>query len=159
MAANGLMSPEPLRGANRPEMKNRWVMSENPNQPQAETSNPPTAAPVPEPTAEAVPPVVPAAPAKKPRRTRRAVRKVQSKIRTLKQFCVVLHDDEHVEMTYVVRSIVELTPLSAPMARDAMLLAHEHGSATMLVTHFERAELYQEQFTGKGLTVTIEAAS
>ncbi len=133
-------------------------MSENPNQPQAETTTPPIS-PAPEPMAEAMPPVAPAAPAKKPRRARRAVRKVQSKVRTLKQFCVVLHDDEHVEMTYVVRSIVELTPLSAPMARDAMLLAHEHGSATMLVTHFERAELYQEQFTGKGLTVTIEAAT
>ncbi len=140
-------------------MKNRWVMSENPNQPQAETSTPPTSSPAPEPMAEAMPPAPPAAPAKKPRRARRAVRKVQSKLRTLKQFCVVLHDDEHVEMTYVVRSIVELTPLSAPNARDAMLLAHEHGSATMLVTHLERAELYQEQFTSKGLTVTIEAAS
>lgn len=134
-------------------------MSENPNQPQAETSTPPSSAPAPEPTAQAMPPVAPASPPKKARRAPRAVRKVQSKVRTLKQFCVVLHDDEHVEMTYVVRSIVELTPLSAPMARDAMLLAHEHGSATMLVTHFERAELYQEQFTSKGLTVTIEAAT
>lgn len=136
-------------------------MSDNPNQPQAETSTPPTSpnSPAQEPTADAMPPVAPATPAKKPRRARRAVSKMKSKVRTLKQFCVVLHDDEHVEMTYVVRSIVELTPLSAPMARDAMLLAHEHGSATMLVTHLERAELYQEQFTAKGLTVTIEAAT
>jgi ATP-dependent Clp protease adapter protein ClpS len=137
-------------------------MSENPNQPQAETTPPPTAPvsePAPEQAAEAMPALPPAAPAKKPRRVRRVTRRPLGKVRTLKQFCVVLHDDEHVEMTYVVRSIVELTPLSAPNARDAMLLAHEHGSATMLTTHLERAELYQEQFTSKGLTVTIEAAT
>ena len=80
-------------------------------------------------------------------------------MRILPAFIVVLHDDEHVEMTYVVRSIVELTPLSAPLARDVMLSAHEHGSAGLLVTHLERAELYQEQFTSKGLTVTIERAA
>jgi ATP-dependent Clp protease adapter protein ClpS len=77
----------------------------------------------------------------------------------LPPYRVLLHDDERVDMTFVVRSIVELTPLSAPLARDVMLSAHEHGVAQVLVTHQERAELYQEQFTGKGLTVTIEPAS
>ena len=36
--------------------------------------------------------------------------------------------------------------------------AHETGIALLLVTHKERAELYQEQFQSKGLTVTIEPA-
>ena len=32
------------------------------------------------------------------------------------------------------------------------------GVALLLTTHKERAELYQEQFQSKGLTVTIEPA-
>ncbi len=82
----------------------------------------------------------------------------RARVVSLPPFAVILHDDEHVEMAYVVRSIVELTPLCAPLARDAMLSAHEHGRAPLLVTHQERAELYQEQFGSKGLTVTIERA-
>jgi len=36
--------------------------------------------------------------------------------------------------------------------------ADKTGVALLLTTHKERAELYQEQFTSKGLTVTIEPA-
>jgi ATP-dependent Clp protease adapter protein ClpS len=34
--------------------------------------------------------------------------------------------------------------------------AHDAGVALLLVTHRERAELIQEQFQTRGLTVTIE---
>ena len=34
--------------------------------------------------------------------------------------------------------------------------ADKTGVALLLVTHQERAELYKDQFTSKGLTVTIE---
>jgi ATP-dependent Clp protease adaptor protein ClpS len=77
---------------------------------------------------------------------------------TLPQFRVLLHNDEHNEMMFVVRSIVELTPLNAPLARDIMVTAHEEGVAQLLTTHKERAELYQEQFASKGLVVSIEPA-
>jgi ATP-dependent Clp protease adapter protein ClpS len=43
--------------------------------------------------------------------------------------------------------------------QDAVLRtieAHKTGVALLLTTHKERAELYQEQFQSKGLTVTIE---
>ena len=36
--------------------------------------------------------------------------------------------------------------------------ANQSGLSLLLVTHKERAELYQEQFQSKGLTVTIEPA-
>jgi len=52
--------------------------------------------------------------------------------------------------------IVELTPLNRQDAMNRMLEAHESGIALLLVTHKERAELYQEQFKSKGLVVTIE---
>ena len=45
--------------------------------------------------------------------------------------------------------------------KDAELRAAEAdqtGVALLLVTHKERAELYQEQFTSAVLTVTIEPA-
>ncbi len=77
---------------------------------------------------------------------------------TLPPFRVLLHNDAHNDMMFVVRSIVELTPLNAPLARDVMLTAHEAGVAQVLITHKERAELYQEQFASKGLVVTIEPA-
>ena len=128
-------------------------MSDSPKQRKAETPLPPPA-----------PPALPAAPAPEAARAPEAgapvkVGRMQAKLTELPPFRVVLHDDERVDMTHVVRSIVELTPLSAPLARDVMLSAHEHGSAQVLVTHQERAELYQEQFVGKGLMVTIEPAA
>jgi ATP-dependent Clp protease adaptor protein ClpS len=133
-------------------------MSDIPNQRQAE--NPPATSPAPAVTPPAAEQNAPlAADVGAGERSIFKARKAPAKVQSLPPFRVVLHDDEHVEMTYVVRSIVELTPLSAPMARDAMLSAHEHGQAALLVTHQERAELYQEQFTSKGLTVTIERAA
>lgn len=71
---------------------------------------------------------------------------------------VLLHNDDKNDMQYVVTSIVELTPLNEQDAINRMKEAHETGVALILVTHKERAELYQEQFQSKGLTVTIEPA-
>lgn len=71
---------------------------------------------------------------------------------------VLLHNDDKNEMGFVVMSIVELTPLNEDAAVQRMIEAHKTGVALLLVTHKERAELYQEQFKSKGLTVTIEPA-
>jgi ATP-dependent Clp protease adaptor protein ClpS len=79
--------------------------------------------------------------------------------RVLPPFRVMLHNDDHNDALFVVRTIVELTPLSAAFARDVMVEAHTGGVAQVLVTHKERAELYQEQFASKGLCVTIEPAT
>ena len=71
---------------------------------------------------------------------------------------VLLHNDDKNDMGFVVDTIVELTPLKKQDAELRMKEADETGVALILVTHKERAELYQEQFESKGLTVTIEAA-
>ena len=59
----------------------------------------------------------------------------------------------------VIDSIVMLTPLNKQEAGLRMQEAHKTGVALLLVTHKERAELYQEQFASRKLTVTIEPSS
>jgi ATP-dependent Clp protease adaptor protein ClpS len=78
------------------------------------------------------------------------------KVERLPPFRVLLHNDSVNEMGYVVATIVELTPLNKRDATEAMIEAHKTGVALLLVTHKERAELYQDQFRSKRLTVTIE---
>jgi ATP-dependent Clp protease adaptor protein ClpS len=69
---------------------------------------------------------------------------------------VLLHNDDQNDMPFVIDAIVSLTPLNQQTAAIRTLEAHHRGLALLLVTHKERAELYQEQFQSKGLTVTIE---
>lgn len=77
----------------------------------------------------------------------------------LPPYRVLLHNDDHNDMVFVVESIMELTPLNKERAVTAMLEAHTRGLTLLLVTHKEKAELYQEQFQTKKLTVTIEPAA
>lgn len=69
---------------------------------------------------------------------------------------VLLHNDDVNDMLHVVGSIMELTPLKQDDAVLRATEAHKTGVALILMTHKERAELYQEQFQSKSLTVTIE---
>lgn len=78
--------------------------------------------------------------------------------RPLPQFRVLLHNDDLTEMSYVVRSITQLTFMAPARAYIVMMTAHTRGVALVTITHRERAELYQQQFRSKGLIVTIEAA-
>lgn len=78
------------------------------------------------------------------------------KVEHLPPYRVLLHNDDVNPMDAVVETIVGLTPLNFESAVEAMLEAHESGVALLLVTHQERAELYQEQFQSKKLVVTIE---
>ncbi len=71
---------------------------------------------------------------------------------------VLLHNDDTNEMGYVVTTIVQLTALNEQDAELRSVEAHKTGVSLLLTTHKERAELYQEQFTSKGLVVTIEPA-
>lgn len=105
----------------------------------------------PQPIAEPEP-VTPAVPVSKPQnRPERAVQR-----RELPAYRVLLHNDDHVSMDHVVRCITSLTPLPRGRAHVVMLMAHTQGVALMLITHRERAELYQQQFRSKGLIVTLE---
>jgi ATP-dependent Clp protease adaptor protein ClpS len=69
---------------------------------------------------------------------------------------VLLHNDDVNDMEYVVITIMELVHLAREEAQIKMLEAHHTGVSLLLVTHKEKAELLQEQFHSKRLTVTIE---
>ena len=72
---------------------------------------------------------------------------------------VLLHNDDKNAVDFVIGTIIELTPLNEMEAKVRTTEADKTGVALLLVTHKERAELYQEQFQSKGLTVTIEPAN
>lgn len=76
----------------------------------------------------------------------------------LPPYRVLLHNDDVNDALFVVFALLELTPIGKERAVEVMLEADTTGVALVLVTHRERAELYQEQFQSKGLTVTIEPA-
>lgn len=72
---------------------------------------------------------------------------------------VLLHNDDKNELLFVVKTIMELTPLNEQDAKLRTVEANDTGVALLLTTHKERAELYKEQFESKGLIVTIEPAN
>ncbi len=86
------------------------------------------------------------------------VKPARLKLDKLPPYNVLLHNDDENDMLFVVQSILLLTPLKAFEAVRRMYEAHRRGQALLLTTHKERAELYQDQFKSKGLTVTIEPA-
>jgi ATP-dependent Clp protease adaptor protein ClpS len=81
------------------------------------------------------------------------------KVRHLPPWKVLLHNDDVNDALYVTETIYMLTPLSLAEAGQRMQEANKTGVSLLLTTHQERAELYQDQFKSKGLTVTIEADS
>jgi ATP-dependent Clp protease adaptor protein ClpS len=81
---------------------------------------------------------------------------VERQTRELPPYRVILHNDDVNTFEHVIATILELTPLKEPEAVQRTIEAHETGSALLLVTHKERAELYVEQFASKRLTVTCE---
>jgi ATP-dependent Clp protease adaptor protein ClpS len=74
----------------------------------------------------------------------------------LPPYKVILHNDDVNTFEYVITTILSLTPLKQQEALERTIEAHHSGCALLLVTHQERAELYEEQFRSKRLTVTIE---
>jgi ATP-dependent Clp protease adaptor protein ClpS len=77
----------------------------------------------------------------------------------LPPYAVILHNDDHNEMLYVVRSLVLCVPeVTADQAVAIMMEAHEQGRALVVVCPLERAELYRDRLESRGLTATIEKA-
>lgn len=71
---------------------------------------------------------------------------------------VILYNDDYNDMLYVVAVLMRtIDKLTQPEAEQIMLNAHLHGSAVVVSCPRERAEHYQEQLLGYGLTATIEA--
>lgn len=93
-----------------------------------------------------------------PDRGRAPARRPAPPARALPQFRVLLHNDDINELRYVVRTIIELTRMDSGRAMQVSRTAHTSGIALVLLAHKERAELYREQFAGRGLKVSIEPA-
>ena len=79
-----------------------------------------------------------------------------SSTKPLPKWRVILHNDDENYMDDVVEAITTLTPLKQAEAVLKTKLAHQSGSALLLTTHRERAELYVQQFASKQLTTTAE---
>jgi ATP-dependent Clp protease adaptor protein ClpS len=77
-------------------------------------------------------------------------------VRRLPPFRVILHNDDVNTFEHVIVSIRKLTPLTEKDAVLRTLEAHETGSAHLLTTHQERAELYVDQFAALSLTTSCE---
>ena len=95
--------------------------------------------------------------ATKPKRARKTSPKKKPP-QPLPPWKVLLHNDDKNSVDYVVTTVVQLTTLNEQDAEKRVQEADKTGLSLLLTTHKERAELYQEQFTSKGLTVTIEPA-
>src|SRR3954462_3614245 len=93
----------------------------------------------------------------KPKRKRKTSPKTKPP-QPLPPWKVLLHNDDKNDFLFVIRTVMELTPLGEQESKTRTIEAHETGVALLLVTHKERAELYKEQFQSKGLVVTIEPA-
>lgn len=78
--------------------------------------------------------------------------------RPLDQYKVLLHNAEEPTITFVVQAIVQIVPMATERALTVTMEAHTEGVALVTVTHLELAELYQDRFQSKGLTVTLEKA-
>lgn len=76
----------------------------------------------------------------------------------LPPYRVLLHNDDVNAIDDVVFSVVELARVPLPDAIQVTMTAHKRGVALVCMTHKERAELLQEQFRSRKLTVTIEPA-
>jgi ATP-dependent Clp protease adaptor protein ClpS len=77
----------------------------------------------------------------------------------LPPWSVILHNDDHNEMVYVVQSLMKSVPnLGATRATRIMLEAHNRGKAVVVTCPLELAELYRDRLESFGLTATIERA-
>ena len=77
----------------------------------------------------------------------------------LRPWSVILHNDDHNDMVYVVRSLMKSVPnLGARRATQIMFEAHNNGKAVVTTCPLELAELYRDRLQSFGLTATIEKA-
>jgi len=73
------------------------------------------------------------------------------------QYRVLLHNDDHNSMEYVVQVLLATVPsLTQPQAVSIMMEAHSSGVALVITCAQEPAEFYCETLKSHGLTSTIE---
>ncbi|AGY57331.1 ATP-dependent Clp protease adapter ClpS [Gloeobacter kilaueensis] len=70
---------------------------------------------------------------------------------------VLLHNDNHTPMDYVIEVLMKTIPKMQPTkARSVMLEAHNSGVAVVIVCALEHAEFYSESLGRHGLNSTYE---
>jgi len=84
-------------------------------------------------------------------------RVVLDRTKLLPPYKVLIHNDDHNEMNYVVFALLHsVNTLSVQEAERIMLTAHLTGKAVVVVCPKEVAEYYQERLLSYNLTATIE---
>lgn len=73
----------------------------------------------------------------------------------LPQWNVTFHTDSTNDADYMVKAIESLTRLPMIDCQAKVEQARRQGTALLLTTHQERAELYLHQFSARNLTVSI----
>lgn len=77
----------------------------------------------------------------------------------LPPYAVVLYNDDHHSMQFVVEALIECVPsLVVEEAMGIMLEAHNTGSAVVIVCGLEEAELYYDRIQAYGLAAEIRKA-
>lgn len=77
----------------------------------------------------------------------------------LPPYSVILYNDDHHAMDYVVAALVKsVSSLSTVEAEGIMFEAHNTGRAVVITCPLEQAELYRDRINTFGLGVTIEKA-
>ncbi|NJL31231.1 MAG: ATP-dependent Clp protease adaptor ClpS [Phycisphaerales bacterium] len=76
--------------------------------------------------------------------------------RHLPRWKVLLHNDDVNDILFIVLTVQDIVHLNQKDATLRTIEAHRTGVSLLLTTHQELAELYQQQFTSKNVTVTIE---
>lgn len=73
------------------------------------------------------------------------------------RYRVLLHNDDHNSMEYVVQVLLKtVASLTTPQAVNIMMQAHNSGVAVVIICAQEHAEFYCESLKSNGLTSTIE---
>ncbi|MBD2251395.1 ATP-dependent Clp protease adapter ClpS [Nostoc parmelioides] len=73
------------------------------------------------------------------------------------RYRVLLHNDDHNSMEYVVQVLITTVPsLTQPQAVSIMMEAHTNGLALVITCAQEHAEFYCETLKNHGLSSTIE---
>ena len=75
------------------------------------------------------------------------------------RYSVILHNDDHHSMDYVVASLLKsVSSLTTAEAISIMLKAHDEGQAVVITCPLEHAELHRDRIRTFGLAATIEKA-
>lgn len=90
--------------------------------------------------------------------TTKPLEKSEVKQKLFDPYKVLLHNDDHHEMNYVIEAIVKAVPqLSRDAAEAIMHEAHQKGTALVITCPLEHAEMYCDRIKSFGLRATIEA--